>query len=170
MDVLRDIMDWLRRYLTPWVLLGAVGTALVFLTVTILILLASRSAPAPKGVPTAALYVIPAPTDTLPVPTVVLLPTATPTSEVRPPPPAGVIAVGSYVEVTGTGTVGLRMRDNPGLSGETKFLGMDAEVFKITDGPREVDGYTWWHLVAPFDEARQGWAVANYLSATTNNP
>jgi hypothetical protein len=76
-----------------------------------------------------------------------------------------VIAVGSYVEVTGTGTVGLRLRDNPGLNGETKFLGIDTEVFKIIDGPQQVDGYSWWHLASPSDETRHGWAVANYLTA-----
>jgi len=168
MDELRNIVDQIRRYLTPWVLLGAVGIALLFLSFTVIVILASRSAPAPKGLPTAALYVIPAPTDTLPVPTTVQLPTPTPTSEVPPPPPPGVIAVGSFVQVTGTGSVGLRLRDNPGLNGETKYLGIETEVFKVTDGPQEVDGYTWWHLVAPADETRQGWAVANYLSAIAN--
>jgi len=89
---------------------------------------------------------------------------------VPPPPPPGVIAVGSYVQVTGTGAVGLRLRSSPGLESKTEFLGMDAEVFKITDGPKEADGYTWWLLVAPYDEARHGWAVANYLIATAANP
>ena len=168
MDELRTVVDQIRKYLTPWVLLGAVGIALLFLSLTVLVILASRSAPTPKGLPTAALYVIPAPTDTLPVPTAVQLPTPVPTSEVPPPPPPGVIAVGSFVQVTGTGAVGLRLRNNPGLESKTEFLGMDAEVFKITDGPQEADGYTWWHLVAPYDEQRQGWAVANYLSAIAN--
>ena len=163
-------MDQLRRYLTPWVLLGAIGIALLFLFLTVIAILVSRSTTAPKGLPTAALYVIPAPTYTLPVPTTVLLPTPTPTSEVPPPPPPGVIAVGSYVQVTGTGAVGLRLRSNPGLDSKTEFLGMDAEVFKITDGPQQVDEYTWWHLVAPYDEQRHGWAVSNYLIATTTNP
>jgi len=79
-----------------------------------------------------------------------------------------VIAVGSFVQVNGTGTVGLRLRDNPGLDSKTQFLGMDDEVFRITEGPREADGYTWWYLVAPYDEQRKGWAVANYLSAIAN--
>jgi hypothetical protein len=170
MDVLRTAVDQLRRYLTISVLLGAVGIAALLMSFTVIVIMATRSAPAPKGLPTAALYVIPAPTDTLPVPTTVLLPTPTPTNEVPPPPPPGVIAVGSFVQVTGTGTVGLRLRSNPGLDSKTEFLGMDAEVFKITDGPQEVDGYTWWHLVAPYDEQRHGWAVANYLIATTANP
>jgi hypothetical protein len=168
MDILRTALDQIRRYLTPWVLLGAIGIALFFLVLTVIVFLATRSAPASTGLPTAALYIIPAPTDTQPVPTTVLLPTPTATSEVPPPPPPGVMAVGSFVQVTSTGADGLRLRNNPGLDSKTEFLGMDAEVFKITDGPRQVDGYTWWHLVAPYDEQRHGWAVANYLTAVAN--
>jgi beta-xylosidase len=37
-------------------------------------------------------------------------------------------------------------------------------VFRVDDGPQEADGYQWWHLVAPYDENRAGWAVVNYLS------
>jgi hypothetical protein len=168
MDVLKTGMDQLRRYLTLWVLLGAVGIALFLLAITLGVILASRGTPAPRGLPTAALYVIPAPTDTLPVPTAVLLPTPTPTSKVPPPPPPGVIAVGSYVQVTGTGSVGLRLHDDPSLDSKTQFFGTDAEVFKITDGPRQADGYTWWYLVGPYDQNRRGWVVANYLAAITN--
>jgi hypothetical protein len=40
----------------------------------------------------------------------------------------------------------------------------------VEDGPQEVDDFTWWYLVAPFDETRSGWAVANYLAPTTQNP
>jgi hypothetical protein len=164
------MIDQLRRYFTPWVLLGAVGIAGLLLAVTIILVLASRQAPARKGQPTAALYVIPAPTDTLPAPTTVPQPTPSPTGEEPPPPPPGVIAVGSYVQVTGTGAVGLRMHNGPSLDSKTDFLGTDNEVFKITDGPKEADGYTWWYLVAPYDAQRKGWAVANYLTATTANP
>jgi len=48
------------------------------------------------------------------------------------------------------------------------LLGSEAEVFRVQDGPREVDGYTWWYLVGPFDETRRGWAVANYLQIVQN--
>lgn len=134
----------------------------------LLLLYAVHSPAVPEGLPTAALYVIPAPTDTLPVPTTVLQLTPTPTSEVPPPQPAGVIVVGSFVQVTGTGQVGLRLHDEPSLNSKTEFLGMDAEVFKVTDGPRQADGFTWWYLVAPYDQIRKGWAVANYLAAIAN--
>jgi hypothetical protein len=168
MDMLKTGFDQLRRYLTPWVLLGGVLIAFLMLGVTLLVIFAARPSPAPKGLPTAALYVIPAPTDTLPVPTTVTQPTPTPTSEVPPPPPAGVIVIGSFVQVTGTGAVGLRLHDDPSLNSNTQFLGMDTEVFKVTDGPRQADGYSWWYLVAPYDPARKGWAVANYLTAIAN--
>ncbi len=161
-------MDRLRRYFTLWVLLGGVGIALILLAFTLLVILAARRSPAPTGLPTAALYIIPAPTDTLPVPTTVLQPTPSPTSEVPPPPPPGVIAIGSFVQVTGTGEAGLRMHDDASLDSKTQLLGMDNEVFKVSDGPRQADGYTWWYLVAPYDATRHGWAVANYLAAIAN--
>jgi hypothetical protein len=49
-----------------------------------------------------------------------------------------------------------------------RFLGLEAEVFQVSDGPRQVDGYTWWFLVAPYDASVQGWAVANYLAVVQN--
>lgn len=163
-------MGQLRRYLTLSVLMGAVATTALLMFVTVIAILAVRSSPPSSGVPTAALYVIPAPTYTLPAPTAAPLPTPEPTNAVPPPPPPGVIAVGSYVQVTGTGAVGLRLRSNPGLDSATEFLGIDSEVFKITAGPQEADGYTWWRLESPSDAQRKGWAVANYLIATTANP
>jgi hypothetical protein len=168
MDALETGMEQIRKYLTPWVLLGGMVIALLLLAVTLSLILLSRAAPASQGLPTAALYVIPAPTDTQLVPTTLPPSTPTPTSEVPPPPPPGVIAVGSFVQVTGTGTVGLRLHEDAGLDSKTQFLGVDTEVFKIADGPRQADGYTWWYLVAPYDSEHHGWAVANYLMAITN--
>ena len=163
-------MDPLRKYLTPSVMLGAVAIAIIFLSGTIVVFMATRGEPAPAGLPTASLYIIPAPTETQPAPTTIPLPTPTSTSEVPPPQPPGVIAVGSYVEVTGTGTVGLRLHSSPNLDSNTDFLAGDNEIFKVTDGPRQADDYTWWFLVSPSDENRRGWAVANYIVATAVNP
>jgi hypothetical protein len=78
--------------------------------------------------------------------------------------PAGEIAVGAYVQITGTQGDGLRLRSGPGLATTQLFLGGDAEVFQVRDGPKEADGYIWWYLVAPYDESRAGWAAANFLS------
>jgi hypothetical protein len=55
-----------------------------------------------------------------------------------------------------------------GLEGVVRFLAIESEVFQVTDGPREVDGYTWWYLTAPSDGTVQGWAVANYLAVIQN--
>ncbi len=88
--------------------------------------------------------------------------TATP-SEMVPAGGGEAIAVGVYVQIVGTGGDGLRLRDQPGLGGKVLLLGSEWEVFRVEDGPRDADGYTWWYLVGPFDETRRGWAVANYL-------
>ena len=85
-----------------------------------------------------------------------------------PFPPAGVIATGAYVQITGTGGDGLRLRTEPGLNADVRILGAEAEVFLVQDGPRQVDGYTWWYLVGPYDSTRRGWAVSNYLAVVQN--
>ncbi len=114
-------------------------------------------APAPAGV-----TVIPLPSAT---PTALPLPTATPSPEpnLPPSPPPGVIAAGAFVQISGTAGEGLRLRSEPGLGGAVNYLGMEAEVFQVQDGPVEADGYTWWYLVAPYDATKQGWAASNYL-------
>lgn len=145
---------------------GAVVVASLLLTTTLALLLATRQARTPTGVVTAALTLIPANTST-PQPA-----TAGPgavtagTLTVVPSPQPGVISVGSYVQVVGTGGDGLRLRDQPGLAGQVLLLGSESEVFKVDQGPQEADGYTWWYLVGPFDPNRHGWAVANYLQVT----
>jgi hypothetical protein len=77
--------------------------------------------------------------------------------------PEGVIGVGAYVQVTGTDGAGLRMRAEPGLSGTINFTALDSEVFLVIDGPVDADGYSWWHLEAPYDKTRNGWSAGNFL-------
>jgi hypothetical protein len=113
----------------------------------------------------AVLTIIPAPTST---PTYVI-PTLTPTPDAAlitatPTPLPGAYAVGVYVQISGTEGQGLHLRAQPGLNNAALFLGYDAEVYKITDGPVQANGYTWWYLTAPYDQARSGWAVQDYLS------
>ncbi len=79
--------------------------------------------------------------------------------------PDGVIGVGAYVQVAGTNGAGLRMRAEPGLAGAVNFTALDSEVFLVIDGPEEADGYTWWHLEAPYDKARNGWSAGDFLTA-----
>jgi hypothetical protein len=79
-----------------------------------------------------------------------------------------VIALGAHVQILGTGGDGLRLRMEPGLGGQVRLLGSEAEVFRVDDGPVELDGYTWWYLVGPFNERRHGWAVSNFLAVVQN--
>jgi hypothetical protein len=115
---------------------------------------------------TAALTVIPSwsgtgtPTNSAALPTE--LPAATPT--LMP----GAVGNGVFVQVSDTGGDGLRLRKEPGLSHEMQFLGLDGELFLIGDGPVESDGYTWWFVIGSYDETRQGWAVADFLSVVPN--
>jgi hypothetical protein len=80
-----------------------------------------------------------------------------------PPDPGGIIEVGISVRVSGTGGDGLRLRRDPGTNGVPIFLGAENEVFVVKGGPETVDNFTWWFLEAPYDTARAGWAVSNYL-------
>ncbi len=103
--------------------------------------------------------------------TVIAAPTVTsnapPTPTIDPfaptPVPTG-IAIGNYVQISGTDGEGLRIRSEKGLNSESAFLGFDSEVFIVQDGPVVLDGYVWWYLVAPYDETRTGWAAADFLS------
>jgi len=111
---------------------------------------------------TAALTIIPAPTSTsLPLPPTLTAvpPTPAPTSTPAP----GQVAIGVYVQPS-TGGVGLRVHTQPGLSADY-FSAFDSEVFLVTKGPEQADGYTWWYLTASYDATRAGWAVQDYLSA-----
>jgi hypothetical protein len=148
-----------RDLVNKWVILGALALAGILLLITaVAIGLTSARRSAEVGFVPANVTVIPAPTGTSGAPpTPTIDPFATPTS------PAG-IAIGNYVQITGTEGQGLRIRAEPGLGGEFQFLAFDSEVFVIQDGPREVDGYVWWYLVAPYDESRVGWAAADFLT------
>ena len=158
-----DVRVLLRYVLSPWVVGGAILLGVSLLCGSILALLATRPSPGSALPATAIVQVIPLPSATPTVATATLSADLTPTSPVPPGTGSGNITVGAYVQVTGTGGDGLRMRSEPGLNGVVRFLGLESEVFQVKDGPRQADGYTWWFLVAPYDASIQGWAVANYL-------
>ena len=153
----------MRKILTPKVVVLILAIAGLLLCATLIVILAVR----PKGVPDApsasgALTILPAPTSTAtyspPSPTPI---PPTPTATSTPAP--GQFALGVYVEISGTGGVGLHVRANPGLSTTILFLGYDTEVFQVTKGPQRADGHTWWYLTAPYDTTRSGWADQEYL-------
>jgi hypothetical protein len=140
---------------------GAIAIAILALVVTFIWIEWSAPPPA-SGDVIALLTVIPAPSGTP-------LPPLTPTFDPNAPTPTpalapGQIAIGSYVQIKGTDGLGLRIRSAPGLAGNQLFLGYDAEVFVVNDGPRQADGYTWYSLVAPYDATRTGWAASDFFT------
>lgn len=153
-----------RGLINFWVLVGAVFVGFGLLCVSVALFFVMRPDSVETIPATAVLYVIPyiSPTPLPPTPT----PTTTPEGQdgaIPPSPPPGDIFTGISVQISGTGGDGLRLRTEPGLKGEIKYLGLEGEIFQVEDGPQMVDGYTWWFLVAPYDETVRGWAVSNYL-------
>lgn len=151
-----------RFRLTPAIIIGslAVGIVLFGLVAGIFAFITiRRKAPA---APAAQLTVLPAPTLT---PT---LATPTPAADLTSTPQAvDGMAPGVYVQITGTGGDGLRLRTLAGTDKTPRFLGYESEVFQIKDGPTFADGMTWWFLEAPYDPARAGWAAGQYLTIIT---
>lgn len=116
-----------------------------------------------SSTPLASITVVPG--TTIITPDYSLLSLATPTITTEASAQIGdTIKIGSYIQISGTGGSGLNIRINPQLSAEKNFIGNESEVFKVIDGPVTQDNYTWWNLVAPYDESRQGWAVEDYLT------
>lgn len=145
-----------------WVILGALFIASALLVISLLIgfgfTVPQTESP---DLQIAEITTIPGPTST---PRIAAEPTHDPAMGTATPLP-GEIALYGYVQIGNTEGEGLRLRDAPTLNGEALFLGFDAEVFQIVDGPQQADGYTWWYLIAPYDETRTGWAAEAFLEA-----
>lgn len=80
------------------------------------------------------------------------------------------IMIGMYVQIIGTDGAGLRLRSEPGINSQIQFIGMDSEAFEVKGGPRKADGFTWWFVVAPYDQNRSGWAASEYLAIISYKP
>ncbi|MCF6277808.1 MAG: hypothetical protein L3J16_03550 [Anaerolineales bacterium] len=151
-----------KKLVNRWVILGALGIAGILLLLSLLIGFGlTASGPDSAGFQRAELTVIPGPTST---PRFAPTPTHDPALGTATPLP-GEIAVNGYAQIVGTDGDGLRLRATPGLSGDPLFLGFDTEVFLVSGGPQDADGYVWWYLVAPYDEGRAGWAASAFLEA-----
>jgi hypothetical protein len=148
-----------RQLFNRWVIIGAIVFAgLLILITAISIGLTTPLQSSTVGFVPANVTVISAPTSTSSAP-------ATPTIDPFAPSPTPTgLAIGSYVQISGTEGQGLRIRSAPGLDSEFVFLGYDSEVFVVQEGPQTVDGYVWWYLVAPYDATRVGWAAADFLT------
>jgi hypothetical protein len=158
----------IQFFLDPWIIFGALGFGTALLIATLLLLNWTRSPQASDDTQLAEITVISLPTPTQIIPTSTPTEVVTPEATGLPLPPPGDISVGAFVQVTGTGGDGLRLRAGPGLDRDVRLLGLEAEVFLVQDGPQQADGFTWWNLEGPFDESRRGWAVANYLRVVQN--
>lgn len=157
----------MRGILNPLVILGAILVGAVLLAATIGLLWYTRPGPTFATPATAVLNVIAIPTSTAIPPTPTAQAAGTPTLPI-PGSSDGNISIGVSVQINGTGGDGLRLRANPDLKGDVRYLALESEIFQVKDGPRQAGGYTWWFLVAPYDEKVQGWAVANYLKVVPN--
>ncbi len=155
----------MKNILNAKVLIAALVLASVLLCASFVYILVRRPAAAPQdpNPAIAALTIIPAPTSTQ----YALLPMLTifpPTPVSSPTPAPGQIALGVYVQVA-TGVDALNLRSDPGLKSQILYLAFNSEVFLITNGPRQADGYTWWYLTASYDISRAGWAAQDFLTA-----
>ena len=154
----------MKRILTPKVLIAALIIAAVLLCSSLIYILVERPAAARlnQAAATSILTIIPAPTSTpRPMP-----PTLTPLPSTPMPSPTaapGQIAIGVYVQPSTNGE-GLNIRSEAGLTSQVLFSGFDSEVFLVTKGPKQVDGYTWWYLTVSYDVTRAGWAAQEFLT------
>lgn len=88
-----------------------------------------------------------------------------PTVDVVPSPVP--ITVGAGVEVSGVGNQELNIRNEPSLTqSQILFRAPEGSPFDVIGGPREADGFSWWK-VRDGQFQVEGWAVANYLRATS---
>jgi hypothetical protein len=149
------MIRWWFGRINIWVILVSLLVAGLLILVVGLVVFFSP-VPQQQASPQAFFTLIPAPSDT---PTLQF----TPTAQATEPVVVGGISIGSYVQIAGTEGQGLRIRSGPGTNNPARFVGMDAEVFMVKDGPKDSDGFTWWYLEAPYDPQRSGWAAANYL-------
>jgi hypothetical protein len=152
------------RLVNKWVLLGAALIAVVVLFYAFILFSGTNYSENSHVTPIAQITVLAA--GSIPTTDIQLLElTATPTQSSTES--YNGISIGDYVIIQGTEGSGLRIRMNPGLSSDTEFVANESDVYIVIEGPSELDGLIWWKLATPYDENRQGWAAADYLSAVT---
>jgi hypothetical protein len=156
----------MKKILNAKVMMAALVIASMLLCACLVYILVRRPAAAVPNLPpaSAVLTIIPAPTST-PNNLLPLLTSIPPTVMPSPTAAPGQIAIGVYVQPT-TGGDGLRIHTAPSLSAGLAFPkpAFDSEVFLVTNGPEQADGYTWWYLTASYDTSRAGWAVQDFLT------
>lgn len=152
----------MRILLNKYTLIGGLIIALLFGFYAFLLLNGMQFESSANSTPSAGLTVIAAAS----VPTKdmsLLSETATPTPMPETTDQNG-FGIGKYVQISGTGGAGLRIREGAGTSYSVNFIANESEVFKVIGGPVTSDDITWYQLVAPYDDSRTGWASAEYLT------
>jgi hypothetical protein len=152
----------------PWWLLGLVAGGFIVVSLSLLALvLVTRPTELPQATASAVVITAaPVSTSDLATATLQAPPTTSPdeASPTPPPPPPGVVGVGAYVQVVGTGDAGfLNLRSEPNIDSPVNYLAIENEVFQVQAGPTSASGFDWWYLVDPATNTRFGWAVQNYL-------
>jgi hypothetical protein len=158
----------IRSWVNVKVVFGGIIFAVCVFAILLGVLWSARAQNIRIAPSTALLNVIEVPTSTPPIPVSTPMPTQVPTSKQQEPLPMGVIKIGDYVQVTGTGGDGLRLHETAGVAGKVNYVSIDTEVFKVKDGPVDADGYVWWELQDPYTDNVVGWGVANYLAVVQN--
>lgn len=75
------------------------------------------------------------------------------------------LSVGTPVRVANVGEQELNIRSLPGIANsQVLFRAAEGSAFRIIGGPRQADGFTWWHIQDPLSQLA-GWAAADYLQA-----
>ncbi|MBN1537016.1 MAG: hypothetical protein JW908_09815 [Anaerolineales bacterium] len=148
-----------KRIIRPVVLFGGVLVSIILLIISCLLVVLLRNQVTIPENPTAVIRYIPAPTATQ-----TMLPLETsPDVLATDMPPGENLRVGVNIRVQGTGGDGLRLRSMAGLNGKVEFLVKEGAELIIDDGPKSIDGYTWWHVKSSTDTKISGWGVANYM-------
>jgi hypothetical protein len=159
---------FLRNLFTIKVVIGAMIFGIGVFAVLLGILWSARANENSAIPATAILKIIEAPTQTPLISNPTETPAPTPASADQTTLPSTDIAIGSYVQVSGTGGDGLRLHDTAGVSSKVNYVAIESELFIVKDGPVETDGYIWWLLQDPYTDRATGWGVANYLVVAQN--
>jgi len=158
----------LRAWLNIKVILGAIIFAGGVFGVLLGVLWSAKATQITQAPGTALLNIIEASTATPLAPIITQTATPEPTPSQQVPQARGDIALGDYIQVSGTGGDGLRLHVTAGVSSEVPYIAKDTEVFIVEDGPIDTDGYVWWLLKNPYNENTVGWGVSNYLTVVQN--
>jgi hypothetical protein len=158
----------LRNLINIKVIIGAIVFAICVFAVLVAILWSIKAKANIQVPATAIFHTIDVATETPIAPHITPTRESLPTSSQQVPPPSGDIAIGDYVQVSGTRGNGLRLHKEAGVASEVRYIAIEAEVFMVKDGPIDTDGYIWWLLQDPYTKNAVGWGVGNYLVVVQN--